>query len=150
MPAFLILPASRERPPWTLIVGRGFVGWLPLLPFRGAARTEHLLSSCDGPRGRANWSSPAVGGTCSDRLRPRSSNPLPVRAPDEPLSDGTPLAPELAAESVGLELKAFRYERALRHLVREGALVWEERLGGVPGVDYYWITERGLEMLEAS
>jgi len=51
---------------------------------------------------------------------------------------------------VGLELKAFRYERALRHLVREGALVWEERLGGVPGVDYYWITERGLEMLEAS
>src|SRR5215208_2859864 len=53
--------------------------------------------------------------------------------PDEPLSDGTPLAPELAAESVGLELKAFRYERALRHLVREGALVWEERLGGCRG-----------------
>jgi hypothetical protein len=49
MPAFLILPASGERPPWTLIVGRGFVGWLPLLPFRGADRTEHRLSSCDGP-----------------------------------------------------------------------------------------------------
>jgi hypothetical protein len=28
--------------------------------------------------------------------------------------------------------------------------VWEERLGGVPGVDIYWITRRGLEMLEAS
>jgi hypothetical protein len=34
--------------------------------------------------------------------------------------------------------------------VREGALVWEERLGGVPGVDLYRITKHGLEMLEAS
>ena len=73
-----------------------------------------------------------------------------LNAPDEPLSEGTRLAPELAAESVGLEPRAFRYERALRHLVREGALVWEECLGGVPGVDYYRITERGLEMLRAS
>ena len=71
-------------------------------------------------------------------------------APDEPLSEGTRLAPELGAESVGLEPKAIRYERALRYLVREGALVWEECLGGVPGVDYYRITERGLEMLGAS
>ena len=71
-------------------------------------------------------------------------------APAEPLSEGTRLAPELAAESVGLEPKAFRYERALRHLIRKGALAWEERLGGVPGVDYYRITEGGLEMLGAS
>jgi hypothetical protein len=34
--------------------------------------------------------------------------------------------------------------------VKEGALVWEQRLGGVPGVDLYRITQRGLEMLEAS
>ena len=71
-------------------------------------------------------------------------------APDEPLSERTRLVPELSAESVGLEPKGFRYERALRHLLREGALVREERLGGVPGVDYYRITERGLQMLEAS
>jgi hypothetical protein len=71
-------------------------------------------------------------------------------ASDEPLSEGMRLAPELAAESVLLEPNAFRYERALRYLVREGALVWEECLGGVPGVDYYRITERGLEMLRAS
>jgi hypothetical protein len=32
-------------------------------------------------------------------------------------------------------------------LVNEGALVWEERLGGAPGVDFYLITQRGLEML---
>jgi hypothetical protein len=40
-----------------------------------------------------------------------------------------------------------RYERAVRYLVREGAVVWDERLGGVPGVDFYRITARGLEML---
>jgi hypothetical protein len=31
------------------------------------------------------------------------------------------------------EPEAPRYERAIRHLVREGALVWEERVGTVPG-----------------
>ena len=71
-------------------------------------------------------------------------------APDEPLSEGTRLAPELAAEGVGLEPKAFRYERALRYLVREGALVWEEGIGTVVGVDFYKVTERGLELLEQS
>jgi hypothetical protein len=60
------------------------------------------------------------------------------------------VAPALVAERVGLEPDTLRYERAVRYLVREGALVWEERLGGVPGVDIYWITRRGLEMLEAS
>jgi hypothetical protein len=54
------------------------------------------------------------------------------------------------AERVGLEPETLRYERTLRYLVREGALVWEERLGGVPGVDIYWVTRRGLEMLQAS
>jgi hypothetical protein len=67
---------------------------------------------------------------------------------EEPLSDGVRLAPELVAESVGLEPDTLRYERALRYLVREGALVREERLGGVPGVDFYGVTGRGLEMLE--
>jgi hypothetical protein len=43
-----------------------------------------------------------------------------------------------------------RYERAVRYLVREGALVWEERLGSVPGVDFYRITERGLQMMRSS
>jgi hypothetical protein len=36
----------------------------------------------------------------------------------------------------------------MRHLVREGALVWEERVGTVPGVDFYRVTRRGLELLE--
>jgi len=70
--------------------------------------------------------------------------------PDVPLADGTRLAPELVAEHAGLDPGTLRYERALRHLVREGALVWEERLGGVPGVDFYGVTRRGLEMLGAS
>jgi hypothetical protein len=67
--------------------------------------------------------------------------------PDTPLSEGTRLAPELVAASVGMEPGAMRYERAVRYLVREGAVVWDERLGGVPGVDFYRITARGLEML---
>jgi hypothetical protein len=70
--------------------------------------------------------------------------------PGEPLSEGTRVAPGLVAERVGLEPETPRYERAVRYLVREGALVWEERLGGVPGVDIYRIMRRGLEMLEAS
>ena len=66
--------------------------------------------------------------------------------PEEPLSEGTRLAPELVAERAGLEPGTLRYERALRYLVSEGALVEEQRLGGAPG----WIstdTRRGLEML---
>ena len=70
--------------------------------------------------------------------------------PDAPLSEGTRLAPELVAVGVGLAPDTSRYERAVRYLVREGALEWEERLGSVPGVDFYRITRRGLEMLEAS
>ena len=70
--------------------------------------------------------------------------------PAEPLSEGTRVAPVLVAERVGLEPETLRYERAVRHLVREGALVWEERLGGVPGVDLYRIMRRGLEMLRDS
>jgi hypothetical protein len=69
---------------------------------------------------------------------------------EEPFSEGTRVAPELVVERVGLEPETLRYERTLRYLVREGALVWEERLGGVPGVDIYWVTRRGLEMLQAS
>jgi hypothetical protein len=69
--------------------------------------------------------------------------------PDAPLSDGTRIAPELVAERVGLAPDTLRYERAVRYLVRVGALVWEERLGSVPGVDFYRITHRGLQMLEA-
>jgi hypothetical protein len=67
--------------------------------------------------------------------------------PGEPLSEGMRVAPELVAERVGLEPETRRYERAVRYLVREGALVWEERLGGVPGVDFYRITERGIQMM---
>jgi hypothetical protein len=67
--------------------------------------------------------------------------------PEEPFSEGTRVAPGLVAERAGLEPETLRYERALRYLVREGALVWEERLGGVPGLDIYWVTRRGLEML---
>jgi hypothetical protein len=68
--------------------------------------------------------------------------------PGEPLSEGMRVAPGLVAERAGLEPETLRYERAVRYLVREGALVWEERLGGLPGVDFYRITRRGLEMLE--
>jgi hypothetical protein len=68
--------------------------------------------------------------------------------PDAPFSDGTRLAPYLAAERAGLDPESLRYERAVRHLVREGALVWEERLGTVPGVDFYRVTRTGLELLE--
>ena len=67
--------------------------------------------------------------------------------PEEPLSEGARLAPELVSERVGVELGTMRYERALRYLVSEGALVWEERLGSAPGVDFYLITRRGLDML---
>jgi hypothetical protein len=70
--------------------------------------------------------------------------------PGEPLTDGTRVAPELVAKRVDLEPETLRYERAVRYLVREGALVWVARLGGVPGVDLYRITEYGLEMLEVS
>lgn len=70
--------------------------------------------------------------------------------PEEPFSEGTRVAPGLVAERAGLEPETLRYERALRYLVREGALVWEERLGGIPGLDIYWVTRRGLEMLRAS
>jgi hypothetical protein len=70
--------------------------------------------------------------------------------PGAPFSEGTRVAPALVAERVGLEPDTLRYERAVRYLVREGALVWEERLGGVPGVDLYRITQRGLEMLRTS
>jgi hypothetical protein len=69
--------------------------------------------------------------------------------PEEPFSEGSRVAPELVAGRAGLEVETLRYERALRHLVRERALVWEERLGSVPGVDIYWVTRRGLEMLRA-
>lgn len=70
--------------------------------------------------------------------------------PGEPFSEGTRVAPGLVAERAGLEPETLRYERALRYLVREGALVWEERLGSIPGLDIYWVTGRGLEMLRAS
>jgi hypothetical protein len=69
--------------------------------------------------------------------------------PEEPFSEGTRVAPELVAALVGLEPETLRYERAVKYLVGEGALVWEERLGGEPGVDIYWVTRRGLEMLGA-
>ena len=67
--------------------------------------------------------------------------------PQTPISEGTLLAPELAAEHAGLETDSLRYERAIGYLVREGALVWEERVGTLPGVDFYRITQRGLELL---
>lgn len=67
--------------------------------------------------------------------------------PDTPLAGGTRLAPELVAEQVGMDPETLRYERAVGYLVREGALVWEERLGTVPGVDFYRITRRGFEMI---
>ena len=70
--------------------------------------------------------------------------------PDRPLSAGTRLAPQLVAKDVGLDTETLRYERVMRYLVREGALVWDERLGSVPGVDLYRITTRGLKMLGAS
>jgi hypothetical protein len=66
------------------------------------------------------------------------------------LSEGTRVAPGLVAERVGLEPETLRYARAVRYLLKEGALVWEERLGGVPGIELYRITRRCLEMLEAS
>jgi hypothetical protein len=67
--------------------------------------------------------------------------------PEESFSEGTRVAPGLVAERAGLKPETLRYERALRYLVREGALVWEERLGSIPGLDIYWVTRRGLEML---
>ena len=70
--------------------------------------------------------------------------------PYTPLSEGTRLAPELVVKEVGLDTETLRYERALRYLVREGALVWEERLGSVPGVEFYQVTGRGFKMLGAS
>ena len=67
--------------------------------------------------------------------------------PETPISEGTLLAPELAAEHAELETDSLRYERVVGYLVREGALVWDERVGTVPGVDFYRITQRGVELL---
>ena len=67
--------------------------------------------------------------------------------PGAPFSEGTRLAPYLAAERAGLDPDALRYERAVRHLVREGVLVWEERVGTVPGIDFYRFTGNGVELL---
>jgi hypothetical protein len=67
--------------------------------------------------------------------------------PGTPLEEGTRVAPELVAEHAGLRPDSLRYERAIMHLVGEGALVWEERLGSTPGVDFYRITERGIAMI---
>jgi hypothetical protein len=67
--------------------------------------------------------------------------------PGTPFSEGTRLAPYLAAERAGLDPGTLRYERAVRYLVREGALVWEERVGTVPGIDFYRFTGNGLELL---
>jgi hypothetical protein len=73
-----------------------------------------------------------------------------LQDPEEPLAEGTRLAPELVAERAGLDPGTLRYERAVRQLVREGALVWEERLGSVPGIDFYRITECGIQIMRSS
>ena len=67
--------------------------------------------------------------------------------PSAPFSAGTRLAPYLAAGRAGLDPDTLRYERAIRYLVREGVLVWEERVGTVPGIDFYRFTGKGLELL---
>ena len=67
--------------------------------------------------------------------------------PGAPFSAGTRLAPYLAAGQAGLDPDTLRYERAVRYLVREGVLVWEERVGTVPGIDFYRFTGKGLELL---
>jgi hypothetical protein len=67
--------------------------------------------------------------------------------PGAPFSAGTRLAPYLAAGRTGLDPDTLRYERAVRYLVREGVLVWEERVGTVPGIDFYRFTGKGLELL---
>jgi hypothetical protein len=67
--------------------------------------------------------------------------------PGTPFSEGTRLAPYLVAERAGLDPDTVRYEKAVRYLVREGVLVWEERVGTVPGIDFYRFTGSGLELL---
>ena len=71
--------------------------------------------------------------------------------PREPFSDGTRVAPVLA--SCGA-----RGSKARDAPLREdcevpgdrGALVWEERLGSIPGLDIYRVARCGLEMRRAS
>ena len=70
--------------------------------------------------------------------------------PSVPFSKGTRLAPYLAAERAGLDPDTLRYEKAVRYLVREGVLVWEERVGTVPGIDFYRLTGSGLELLRGA
>jgi hypothetical protein len=70
--------------------------------------------------------------------------------PAVPFSAGTRLAPYLAAELAGLDPDTLRYERAVRYLVREGVLVWEERVGTVPGIDFYRFTGSGLDLLRGA
>ena len=60
------------------------------------------------------------------------------------------MAPELVAERARLEPKSLSYERAAAHLVLEGALGWEKRLRNVPAIEFYRITERGLDKLGTS
>jgi hypothetical protein len=64
-----------------------------------------------------------------------------------PLVEETRLAPALVAEREGLDPDTLRFERLIRHLIGEGALVWAERLGSTPGLDFYRITQRGLAMM---
>jgi hypothetical protein len=70
--------------------------------------------------------------------------------PGAPFSEGTRLAPYLVAERAGLDPESLRCERAVRYLVREGVLVWEERVGTVPGIDFYRFTGSGLELLRGA
>ena len=61
--------------------------------------------------------------------------------PEEPFSEGTRVAPGLVCRARGSGAR----DPPLREgteVPGEGALVWEERLGGVPGLDIYGARSR--------
>ena len=69
-------------------------------------------------------------------------------------SERTPVTPAIAAQTAGLDVDSDRYDKAVRFLRDEGALVEDDMYTGSATGNYdrggsaYRIGRRGLEMLE--
>jgi hypothetical protein len=119
--------------------------------FAGAASRRHrrrtITPGVEGTRGEATFYEVKTDAVALLRAMKEYHE---RHDPGAPFSAGTRLAPYLAAERAGLDPDTLRYERAVRYLVREGVLVWEERVGTVPGIDFYRFTGSGLELLRGA
>jgi hypothetical protein len=68
--------------------------------------------------------------------------------PGEPFSEGTRVALALVAERANLVPETLRYERAVRYLVREGALVWRNASAVYQGSTSIGLQGVGLRCLK--